>query len=67
MAEIAPLTSEQTTPDGRRFKVDEVLLVWDRGPGNSDQIMRQLAEHYSFVRPLWLSRNFGQHAATLAG
>ena len=67
MAEIAPLTSEQTTPDGRRFKVDEVLLVWDRGPGNSDQIMRQLAEQYSFVRPLWLSRNFGQHAATLAG
>lgn len=67
MAEIAPLTSEQTTPDGRRFKVDEVLLVWDRGPGNSDQILRQLAEQYSFVRPLWLSRNFGQHAATLAG
>ena len=67
MAEIAPLTSEQTTPDGRRFKVDEVLLVWDRGPGNSDQILRQLAKQYSFVRPLWLSRNFGQHAATLAG
>ena len=67
MAEIAPLTSEQRTPDGRRFKVDEVLLVWDRGPGNSDQILRQLAEQYSFVRPLWLSRNFGQHAATLAG
>ena len=67
MAEIAPLTSEQTTPDGRRFKVDEVLLVWDRGPGNSDQILRQLARQYSFVRPLWLSRNFGQHAATLAG
>ena len=67
MAEIAPLTSEQTTPDGRRFKVDEVLLVWDRGPGNSDQVLRQLAEQYSFVHPLWLSRNFGQHAATLAG
>jgi len=29
--------------------------------------MRALAEEYPFVRPLWLSRNFGQHAATLAG
>jgi undecaprenyl-phosphate 4-deoxy-4-formamido-L-arabinose transferase len=29
--------------------------------------MRDMAQKYSFVRPLWLSRNFGQHAATLAG
>ncbi len=27
----------------------------------------QLAAQYPFVRPIWLSRNFGQHAATLAG
>jgi undecaprenyl-phosphate 4-deoxy-4-formamido-L-arabinose transferase len=29
--------------------------------------MRELAARYPFVRPLWMSRNFGQHAATLAG
>ena len=67
MAEIEPLTHTQTTPGGRDFVVEEVLLVWDRGPGNSDKVLRQLSHQYSWVRPLWLSRNFGQHAATLAG
>ena len=26
-----------------------------------------MAEKYDWIRPVWLSRNFGQHAATLAG
>ena len=67
MRELEPLTSEQQTPGGRTFRIEEVLLVWDRGPGRSDRVLRSLAVEYSFVRPLWLSRNFGQHAATLAG
>lgn len=67
MAEIAPLTQEQRTKAGRAFRVQEVLLVWDRGPGTSDQAIRDLAAQYPWVRPIWLSRNFGQHAATLAG
>ena len=67
MRELEPLTSERQTPGGRTFRVEEVLLVWDRGPGRSDQVLRTLADEYPFVRPLWLSRNFGQHAATLAG
>lgn len=67
MRELQPLTSEQQTPGGRTFRIEEVLLVWDRGPGRSDQVLRALDDEYSFVRPLWLSRNFGQHAATLAG
>jgi len=67
MVEIEPLTHTQTTPGGREFVVEEVLLVWDRGPGNSDKVLRQLSQQYPWVRPLWLSRNFGQHAATLAG
>jgi glycosyltransferase involved in cell wall biosynthesis len=44
-----------------------VLLVWDRGPGRADEAIRDLAQKHAFVRPIWLSRNFGQHAATLAG
>ena len=67
MAEIAPLTVEQTSPAGRAFRIEEVLLVWDRGPGRSDHTLRELAATYSWVKPVWLSRNFGQHAATLAG
>ena len=65
--ELAELTTTQRTPEGREFTVSEVILVWDRGPGASDQTIRELSHKWDFVRPLWLSRNFGQHAATIAG
>jgi glycosyltransferase involved in cell wall biosynthesis len=67
MTELEAYTSPQLTPQGREFVIEEVLLVWDRGPGRSDSALRKLANQYPWVRPLWLSRNFGQHAATLAG
>ena len=67
MDEISPLTEVQTSPAGRSFRVTEVLLVWDRGPGGSDGVIRDLAARHPWVKPVWLSRNFGQHAATLAG
>ena len=67
LTELAALTQQQTTPGGRAFQITEVLLVWDRGPGRSDQAIRELKAQYPFVRSVWLSRNFGQHAATLAG
>lgn len=67
VAELASLHSPQVTPSGRAFQVSEVLLVWDRGPGRADDAIRSLADQHDFVRPIWLSRNFGQHAATLAG
>lgn len=65
--ELARLAEPQRTPQGRNFRVSEVILVWDRGPGSSDQTIRDLSEEWEFVTPLWLSRNFGQHAATIAG
>lgn len=65
--ELAELHEPQISPHGRSFTVSEVLLVWDRGPGDSDATIRLLDAQYDWVRPVWLSRNFGQHAATLAG
>lgn len=66
--EILPLTVEQPTPSGgHRFVVSEVLLVHDCGPDNSDRVIERLASQHPFIRPVWLSRNYGQHAATLAG
>ena len=67
LSELASLHEESQTPQGRSFRVTEVLLVWDRGPGGSDDAIRRLQHRYDWVRPVWLSRNFGQHAATLAG
>ena len=64
---IEPLTREFTTPEGRTAKVVEVVLVHDCGPDGSDQRIRQLAADLDWIHPVWLSRNFGQHAATLAG
>jgi undecaprenyl-phosphate 4-deoxy-4-formamido-L-arabinose transferase len=58
---------EVRTPEGRRAVLAEVILVWDNGPDDSDDVIRALAAAHDWVRPVWLSRNFGQHAATIAG
>lgn len=65
--EILPFTSENATPAGHRFVVSEVVLVHDCGPDRSDRVIEQLCAEFAFVRAVWLSRNYGQHAATLAG
>ncbi len=67
LAELEKLAVVQATPGGRPFEVVEVLLVHDCGPDRSDTAIEALARRYDFVRPVWLSRNYGQHAATLAG
>jgi polyisoprenyl-phosphate glycosyltransferase len=67
VGELRQLRSTQETRDGREFRVDEVLLVWDRGVRGSEEVVRELAARDEWVRPVWLSRNFGQHPATLAG
>ena len=65
--EILPWTTASTTPAGRPMVVEEVLLVFDHGPDGSARVIRELAARHDFIRPIWLSRNFGQHPATLAG
>jgi len=67
LADLAPLTRSGTTPGGLPFRVAEVLLVNDCGPDDSAGVMRRLEREHPWVRTIWLSRNFGQHAATLAG
>jgi undecaprenyl-phosphate 4-deoxy-4-formamido-L-arabinose transferase len=65
--ELASYLDPTTTPHGHDFVVREVLLVHDNGPDASDVVMRRLAAEVDQVRAVWLTRNFGQHAATLAG
>lgn len=67
VAEIEPFTKVSTTPGGLQFQVVELLTVHDAPPDNSPQVMQHLAEQHSFIRNIWLSRNYGQHPATLAG
>jgi glycosyltransferase involved in cell wall biosynthesis len=65
--EIAHYAQPSKTGAGHEFELTELLLVSDRGPDHSDEVIRELAAQFDFVRPIWLSRNFGQHPATLAG
>ncbi len=67
IAELLKFTQSSVTSLGRPFRITEIILVHDCGPDRSDLCLEQLAASHSVVRPLWLSRNFGQHAATLAG
>lgn len=67
VAELAALAVERTTPGGRTLIVSEVLLAHDCGPDRSDTTLEGLAAQYPFVKPVWLTRNYGQHAATMAG
>ena len=67
MQEIAAVAQQCITPRGVAFSIKEVLLVHDSGPDRSDLVLEALAIQYPFVKPIWLSRNYGQHAATLSG
>jgi polyisoprenyl-phosphate glycosyltransferase len=67
LAEISGQTSMQVSPLGNQFVISEVLLVWDGGSQSSAEVMRRLDSEYTWARAIWLSRNYGQHAATLAG
>jgi undecaprenyl-phosphate 4-deoxy-4-formamido-L-arabinose transferase len=67
VGELLPLTQAGHTPSGVAWQVCEILLVHDCGPDRSDLVIEALAGEYATVRPVWLSRNYGQHAATLAG
>jgi undecaprenyl-phosphate 4-deoxy-4-formamido-L-arabinose transferase len=65
--ELARFVDPTTTSGGREFRIAEVVLVHDGAVDDSRRVMDELAARYGFVRLVWLSRNFGQHAATLAG
>lgn len=65
--EIATLREICITADGNNFHIAEVILVHDKAIDRSDLTMLALAKQFSFVKNIWLSRNFGQHPATIAG
>lgn len=67
VARLSEMSATSETSAGHKFHVSQVFLVWDHGPDSSPAVMKQLAEKYSQVECVWLTRNFGQHAATLAG
>ncbi len=65
--ELSAYQSIQTTNDGHRFRLSEIILVHDCGPDRSADVIRSISHENPLVQAVWLSRNYGQHAATLAG
>lgn len=61
---VAELISEI---EQERLKEYEIILVNDCSPDNVWPVIKQLAEQYPFVHGISLARNFGQHAALMAG
>ncbi|MBH5141773.1 glycosyltransferase [Rhodococcus erythropolis] len=67
VSELQPYTTRTTTPDGAAFEVAEIILVHDQGPDRSEHVLLELESSLDEVRVVWLSRNYGQDAATIAG
>lgn len=65
--ELSRFRGETLTPHGVPFAIAELVLVHDNGPDESEQVIRELSRSEEWVRAVWLSKNYGQHAATLAG
>ncbi|MCT4664036.1 MAG: glycosyltransferase family 2 protein [Flavobacteriales bacterium] len=63
-----PVLVEQVANELNKLDLKfEIILVDDRGPDNSWQVIDQICEEYSYVKGVQLSRNFGQHPAISAG
>lgn len=65
--ELHRLTTTQLTAGGVPYVIEEIVLVHDNGPDRSDVVIQELQQTHPEVRAIWLSRNFGQDAATIAG
>lgn len=55
------------TMEGMRDYRYEVVLVNDCSPDGTMQVIRKLCEKYDNIKGVSLARNFGQHAALMAG
>ena len=58
---------EKWEMNGAPIQLHESIFVDDGSSDGSEAILRSLAEKFPFVKVLSLSRNFGQHPATIAG
>jgi len=53
--------------DGTWLEIAEIVVVHDGAVDDSASVIEALAARHPTVQPVWLSRNFGQHPAVVAG
>ncbi len=61
------LLRERWESENAPVEIVESIFVDDGSVDNSAKILRMLAERHNWVRVITLSRNYGQHSATVAG
>lgn len=65
---ILPILVEEISSTMRKVgEAFEIILVDDRSPDNSWEVMKELSKHYENLKIYRLSKNFGQHATITAG
>lgn len=66
VAELAELRASLVE---RKLPIEllEAIFVSDGAADGSDEVLSELSARHSWVRAVYLSRNFGQHAATVGG
>jgi len=65
---ILPILVSEITKLANKIGQDyEIILVDDRSPDNSWEVMKNLSEENKNLKIYRLSRNFGQHATIIAG
>ncbi|MFC6998585.1 glycosyltransferase family 2 protein [Rufibacter roseus] len=65
---IAPLAEKLVSFFEASHLSFEIIFVYDQGPDNSWHVLQQLTTTYSaYIKAIKLSRNFGQHNATICG
>lgn len=65
---ILPVLVEEISSTMRKIgETFEIILVDDRSPDNSWEVMKELSKRYENLRIYRLSKNFGQHATITAG
>ena len=70
---VTPFCEELQAQMRRLFRRDdissdvEVIFVNDGSPDHSQQVLREAARTFPFVKVIQLSRNFGQHVAVTCG
>ena len=67
LAEAADAVRNDWVARAAPITLGEMIFVDDGAKDDSPTIIDDLATEYPWVVPLHLSRNFGQHAATMAG
>lgn len=65
---ILPILVEEICSTMKRIgEAFEIILVDDRSPDNSWEVMKELSKRYENLKIYRLSKNFGQHATITAG